>query len=84
MGKQFEGQVAAITGGGAGLGLSIAKRLAAEGARVALIDLKRESLEAAAVEIGDNGRAYPCDVTSELEVGSIIGQIASDSARRVG
>lgn len=81
MGKQFEGQVAAITGGGAGLGLSIAKRLAAEGARVALIDLKRESLEAAAVEIGDNGRAYPCDVTSELEVGSIIGQIASDYGR---
>ncbi|NDD63175.1 MAG: SDR family oxidoreductase [Acidobacteria bacterium] len=81
MGKQFEGQVAAITGGGAGLGLSIAKRLAAEGARVALIDLKRESLEAAAVEIGDNGRAYPCDVTSELEVGSVIGQIASDYGR---
>lgn len=81
MGKQFEGQVAAITGAGAGLGLSIAKRLAAEGAQVALIDLTRESLEAATTTVGDNGRAYPCDVTNEQEVGRVIGQIASDYGR---
>ena len=81
MGNQFEGQVAAITGAGAGLGLSIAKRLAAEGAQVALIDLKREPLDAAAAAIGDRGRAFTCDVTDESEVGTVIGQIASDFGR---
>jgi len=47
---RFAGQTAIVTGGGAGIGLAIAKRLAAEGARVSLWDLNAEALAAAKAE----------------------------------
>ncbi|MFM8396021.1 MAG: SDR family NAD(P)-dependent oxidoreductase, partial [Acidobacteriota bacterium] len=72
MGNQFEGQVAVITGAGAGLGLSIAKRLASEGAQVAMVDLQREVLEKAVTEVGGSGRIFPCNVTDEAAVGALV------------
>ena len=38
-GSRLEGRVAAVTGGAAGIGQAICLRLAAEGARVAVLDL---------------------------------------------
>lgn len=81
MGNQFEGQVAVITGAGAGLGLSIAKRLASEGAQVAMVDLQRETLEKAVAEVGTNGRIFPANVTDEAAVGALIRQIAAEYGR---
>lgn len=81
MGNQFEGQVAVITGAGAGLGLSIAKRLASEGAQVAMVDLQREALEKAVAEVGTNGRIFPANVTDEAAVGALIRQIAAEYGR---
>jgi 3-oxoacyl-[acyl-carrier protein] reductase len=81
MGNQFEGQVAVITGAGAGLGLSIAKRLASEGAQVAMVDLQREVLEKAVTEVGASGRIFPCNVTDEAAVGALVKQIAAEYGR---
>lgn len=81
MGNQFEGQVAVITGAGAGLGLAIAKRLAGEGARVAMIDLNEEPLQAAVQEVGANGAIFPCDVTREAQVAEVFGRIAAQMGR---
>jgi 2-dehydro-3-deoxy-L-rhamnonate dehydrogenase (NAD+) len=47
MHERFKGQCAVVTGGASGLGLAIAARLAAEGARVCLWDCNQAALAAA-------------------------------------
>ena len=56
------GHVAIVTGGGSGLGDATARRLAAAGAKVALVDLDLERSGKTAGEIG--GIALRCDVSS--------------------
>ena len=56
------GQVAIVTGGGSGLGEASARSLAAQGTKVAVLDLGVERAEKAAAEIG--GIALKCDVAS--------------------
>ncbi|MFC6333363.1 glucose 1-dehydrogenase [Paenibacillus septentrionalis] len=46
MSHRFEGKVALITGGGSGLGQATALQLAKEGAKLSLVDLNQEGLEA--------------------------------------
>ncbi|MEA2663413.1 MAG: 2-dehydro-3-deoxy-L-rhamnonate dehydrogenase [Candidatus Eremiobacteraeota bacterium] len=46
------GRVAAVTGGASGIGLAIARRLHASGARLSLWDARAEALAAAAPELG--------------------------------
>ncbi|TQF79870.1 SDR family oxidoreductase [Elioraea sp. Yellowstone] len=48
---RFAGQRALVTGGAAGIGLATARALAAEGARLALLDIDAARLEAAAAEL---------------------------------
>jgi 2-hydroxycyclohexanecarboxyl-CoA dehydrogenase len=45
--QRFADKVAVITGGGAGIGLATARRIASEGGRVALLDSAGDDLEAA-------------------------------------
>lgn len=75
MSRQFENQVAVITGAASGLGLSISIRLASEGAKVAMLDLDEKSLQDAAGKIGDSAFPFKCDVTQESEVRQVIDQI---------
>jgi len=49
---KFQGKTAVITGGGTGIGAAVARRIASEGGRVALIGRRREPLQAVADEIG--------------------------------
>ncbi len=51
----LKGKNAFVTGGGSGINLGIAKRLAAAGARVAILGRTQEKLDAAAKEIGALG-----------------------------
>jgi meso-butanediol dehydrogenase/(S,S)-butanediol dehydrogenase/diacetyl reductase len=56
----LEGKSAVVTGGGSGIGRATCRRMAEEGARVAVFDVNEESAKAVAGEIG--GAAYGVDV----------------------
>ena len=78
---QFAGQVAVITGAASGLGLAIARKLAVEGGRVALLDLNEGALQKAASEVGPNAVSFPIDLTNEDQVASVISQVAKAFGR---
>ena len=65
---QIEGCVAVVTGAGSGLGFATAKRLAAQGARVAVLDLSGEAAGRAATEIGGMGFAVDVSDAAAVEV----------------
>jgi NAD(P)-dependent dehydrogenase (short-subunit alcohol dehydrogenase family) len=62
--KRFEGMTAVVTGGASGIGLGVAKRIAAEGGRVTIWDQDPARLKAAIGEIDAKAaRADQVDVT---------------------
>ncbi|WNV88825.1 3-oxoacyl-ACP reductase [Umezawaea sp. Da 62-37] len=64
--RRLEDRVAVITGGGSGIGLASARRLASEGARIVIVDIDRDAGEAAAKEV--DGQFHRVDVTNEEDV----------------
>ncbi|MGB5625212.1 MAG: SDR family oxidoreductase [Woeseiaceae bacterium] len=72
----------AITGGGRGLGAAIAKRLATQRCKLALIDIDEQTLEQCAAECVTAGapqvEIYKANVAKEDDVESLFQQIAAD------
>src|SRR5688500_8663432 len=62
----LEGQVALVTGGSSGIGRAVVDRYIEEGARVGVVDIVKERLEALAAEYGNKVTCIEGDVT-ELE-----------------
>ena len=69
MADRLAGKVAVVTGGAKGQGEGVARRFAAEGARVAVLDVLGDGARVAA-EIG--GCFFHCDVAREDEVAAAI------------
>jgi NAD(P)-dependent dehydrogenase (short-subunit alcohol dehydrogenase family) len=63
---RLRGRVALVTGGGSGLGQASARRLAAEGMRVCVVDIDRDAATAVAGEI--DGFAVAADVSEAAQV----------------
>lgn len=70
----MQGRHAVITGGAAGLGLAIAQRMLASGARVTLWDRDRAALDAACALLGPNSRAVVVDVSRHDSVVQALAQ----------
>lgn len=69
---RFTDKVALVTGGGSGIGLAIAKRLASEGARLVLADINQATLDQAGPQVSQAGAPdvllSQCDVAKEDQV----------------
>lgn len=75
------GASALVTGGASGLGLATARRLAAAGAAVTIIDLPNSAGPEVASELG--GTFAPADVTSPDEVAAAVRTAAASGPLRV-
>jgi len=81
--KALAGRIAAITGGGGGIGRAIAAKLLDAGACVMLADRNPGALETAQNELAaqygrDIVRAQVCDVTDEADVQSVFDAVARE------
>jgi NAD(P)-dependent dehydrogenase (short-subunit alcohol dehydrogenase family) len=64
----IDGRTVLITGAAGGIGAATARRLAAHGARLVLLDVEREALISLGAELGGRAIAIPCDVTQEAQL----------------
>ena len=74
-GDRLTGTTAIVTGASRGIGLAVARALAANGARVAMLARGADALRAEAKAIGSRAVALPCDVSSATSVADALGTI---------
>jgi NAD(P)-dependent dehydrogenase (short-subunit alcohol dehydrogenase family) len=77
---QVRDHVFLVTGGGSGLGAATARRLAAGGAKVALIDVNVSGGRAVAADLGTTGCFIEADVCDEAQVRAAV----DEACRRYG
>jgi 3-oxoacyl-[acyl-carrier protein] reductase len=77
--QDLTGQVAVVTGAAQGIGRGIASVLAAEGARVVIVDVDGELAQATAGELG--GLAVSADVTERASVDAMANRITEELGR---
>ena len=82
--RRFAGKNALVTGGASGIGAACVKRLAAEGARLAILDVDAAAGERVAAELraaGTEVLVFGCDVTDAEAVGRAVAATAQHFGR---
>jgi len=74
----LEGKLAVVTGGGAGIGRAICLRLASEGARLAVLDIRQVTADDTLGLAGGVGGAFVCDVSDSSDVDATFARIESE------
>ncbi len=70
----LNGMTALVTGASGGIGSSIARALAARGARVALSGTRADALAAVAADCGPDAVVLPCNLSDADAVDALVGQ----------
>ena len=82
--KGIKGKVVVVTGAASGIGKATAKRFHDEGAVVAMLDLRREAIQAAADELGFEEGTYlvqPVNVTDDAQVEAAVDAVVKAFGR---
>ena len=74
---RLKDQIAIVTGGARGIGAGIARCLAAEGARLALIDLDGADADATAKTLGVDAIGLAADVSQEAQAADAVAAVAA-------
>jgi NAD(P)-dependent dehydrogenase (short-subunit alcohol dehydrogenase family) len=81
---KLKDRVAIVTGAGRNIGEAVAKRLASEGAAIAVVDLDSEraaSVTGSLRHSGAKANAYICDVAKESDIDATVSAVAKDFGR---
>jgi NAD(P)-dependent dehydrogenase (short-subunit alcohol dehydrogenase family) len=81
MAGELEGRVAIVTGAGSGIGEAIVRRLARDGARVAIVDREEALAQNVADDIARQGaeaRAYGLDATRVSAVDAVVTDVSAE------
>lgn len=79
----LDGKVALVTGAGTGLGKAIAKRLAEQGATVALNGRREKKLLEAKQEIGDQAIVLAADASDEQAVAKLVDSLKEQTGGKL-
>lgn len=71
-------ETAVVTGGASGIGAATARRFAAAGLRVALLDVNRDAGAALARELGGGASFHACDVGDAAAVEAVAAAVAAE------
>ena len=80
MAKKLANKNALVTGGGSGIGESVSRRLADDGAKVFVVDLDIDAVTDTVNKIfaaGGKAQAYACDVSNQAQVSTVFEEILS-------
>lgn len=77
MDLKIKGKTALVTGASGGLGLAVARALAAEGVRVAISSRSRSKINAAATTVGGDAVPLVCDMTDAASRATLVEQAAN-------
>jgi len=77
--QRLRDRVAVVTGGGSGIGLATARRFAAEGAKLVIVDLNAEAGTQAACDV--DGEFVACDVSDEDSVAALFDGVVARHGR---
>jgi 3-oxoacyl-[acyl-carrier protein] reductase len=81
--QRLKGKVAIVTGGAQGIGLATVKKFVAEGAQVALADVRQEAVDAAVASFNGAGTVtgYLVDVTRRDQIDAMVEAVREKEGR---